>query len=114
MSRRRRPRWAGCRPCWTLMSWRPGCRGAWPRWRWTRRWQPGSPRARQARRTAAGRASGAASRRPARPAVGVDGKERKLAKAAGKKKVHLLGAVTHGTGLVIGQDKVAKAGKANE
>jgi len=51
---------------------------------------------------------------PARPAVGVDGKERKLAKAAGKKKVHLLGAVTHGTGLVIGQDKVAKAGKANE
>jgi len=52
--------------------------------------------------------------RPARPAVGVDGKERKLAKAGGKKKVHLLGAVTHGTGLVIGQDKVAKAGKANE
>jgi predicted transposase YbfD/YdcC len=51
---------------------------------------------------------------PARPAVGVDGKERKLAKAGGKKKVHLLGAITHGTGLVIGQDKVAKAGKANE
>jgi predicted transposase YbfD/YdcC len=52
--------------------------------------------------------------RPARPAVGVDGKERKLAKAGGKKKVHLLGAITHGTGLVISQDKVAKAGKANE
>ena len=52
--------------------------------------------------------------RPARPAVGVDGKERKLAKAGGKKKVHLLGAVTHVTGLVIGQDKVAKSGKANE
>ncbi len=52
--------------------------------------------------------------RPARPAVGVDGKERKLAKAGGKKKVHLLGAVTHVTRLVIGQDKVAKAGKANE
>ena len=52
--------------------------------------------------------------RPAGPAVGVDGKERKLAKAGGKKKVHLLGAVTHGTGLVIGQDKVAKSGKANE
>jgi predicted transposase YbfD/YdcC len=52
--------------------------------------------------------------RPARCAVGVDGKERKLAKAGGKKKVHLLGAVTHVTGLVIGQDKVAKAGKANE
>jgi predicted transposase YbfD/YdcC len=52
--------------------------------------------------------------RPARPAVGVDGKERKLAKAGGKKKVHLLGAITHVTGLVIGQDKVAKAGKANE
>jgi predicted transposase YbfD/YdcC len=52
--------------------------------------------------------------RPARPAVAVDGKERKLAKAGGKTKVHLLGAVTHVTGLVIGQDKVAKAGKANE
>ena len=51
---------------------------------------------------------------PARPAVAVDGKERKLAKAGGKKKVHLLAAVTHVPGLVIGQDKVAKAGKANE
>ena len=51
---------------------------------------------------------------PARPAVAVDGKERKLAKAAGKAKVHLLAAVTHVTGLVIGQDRVAKAGKANE
>jgi predicted transposase YbfD/YdcC len=51
---------------------------------------------------------------PARPAVAVDGKERKLAKAAGKAKVHLLGAITHVTGLVIGQDKVAKSGKANE
>ena len=51
---------------------------------------------------------------PARVAVAVDGKERKLAKAGGKKKVHLLGAVTHVTGLVIGQDKVAKSGKANE
>jgi predicted transposase YbfD/YdcC len=51
---------------------------------------------------------------PARPAVGVDGKERKLAKAGGKKKVHLLGAITHVTGLVIGQDKVAKAGKAGK
>jgi predicted transposase YbfD/YdcC len=47
-------------------------------------------------------------------AVAVDGKERKLAKVGGKKKVHLLGAVTHGAGLVIGQDRVAKAGKANE
>ena len=47
--------------------------------------------------------------RPVRPAAGVDGKERKLAKAGGKKKVHLLGVITHGTGLVIGQDKVAKA-----
>ncbi len=44
----------------------------------------------------------------------MDGKERKLAKAGGGTKVHLLGAVTHVTGLVIGQDKVAKAGKANE
>lgn len=51
---------------------------------------------------------------PGRPAVAVDGKERKLAKAGGKAKVHLLGAVTHVTGLVIGQDKVAKSGKANE
>ena len=51
---------------------------------------------------------------PARPAVAVDGKERKLAKAGGKKKVHLLAAVTHVPGLVIAQDKVAKAGKANE
>ena len=32
---------------------------------------------------------------PGRPAVAVDGKERKLAKAGGKKKVHLLAAVTH-------------------
>jgi predicted transposase YbfD/YdcC len=51
---------------------------------------------------------------PARPAVAVDGKERKLAKAGGKKKVHLLAAVTHVPGLVIAQDRVAKAGKANE
>jgi predicted transposase YbfD/YdcC len=51
---------------------------------------------------------------PARRAVAVDGKERKLAKAAGKAKVHLLAAVTHVAGLVIGQDKVAKSGKANE
>jgi hypothetical protein len=58
--------------------------------------------------------TGDPAHRPARPAVGVDGKERKLAKAGGKKKVHLLGAITHVTGLVIGQDRVAKAGKANE
>jgi predicted transposase YbfD/YdcC len=51
---------------------------------------------------------------PARQAVAVDGKERKLAKAGRKAKVHLLAAVTHVTGLVIGQDKVAKSGKANE
>ena len=58
--------------------------------------------------------TGDPAHRPARPGVGVDGKERKLAKAGGNKKVHLLGAITHVTGLVIGQDKVAKAGKANE
>ena len=58
--------------------------------------------------------TGDPAHRPARPAVGVDGKERRLAKAGGKKKVHPLGAVTHVTGLVIGQDKAAKAGKANE
>ncbi|MGH3122602.1 MAG: hypothetical protein ACRDND_16470, partial [Streptosporangiaceae bacterium] len=51
---------------------------------------------------------------PARHAVAVDGKERKGAKAGGKKKVHLLAAVTHTPGIVIAQDKVAKAGKANE
>ena len=51
---------------------------------------------------------------PARRAVAVDGKERKLAKAGGRKKVHLLAAVTHVPGLVIAQDKVAKSGKANE
>ena len=51
---------------------------------------------------------------PARRAVAVDGKERKGAKAGGKKKVHLLAAVTHTPGIVIGQDKVAKTGKASE
>ncbi len=51
---------------------------------------------------------------PARRAVAVDGRERKLAKAGGQKKVHLLAAVTHVPGLVIAQDKVAKSGKANE
>jgi predicted transposase YbfD/YdcC len=58
--------------------------------------------------------TGDPAHRPARPAVAVDGKERRLAKAGGKKKVHLLGAVTHVTGLVIGQDRVARSGKANE
>ena len=51
---------------------------------------------------------------PARQGLAVDGKERKLAKAGGKKKVHLLAAVTHVPGLVIAQDRVAKNGKANE
>ena len=51
---------------------------------------------------------------PARQGVAVDGKERKLAKAGGNRKVHLLAAVTHIPGLVIAQDRVAKAGKANE
>ena len=51
---------------------------------------------------------------PARQGLAVDGKERKLAKAGGKKKVHLLAAVTHVPGLVIAQDKAAKSGKANE
>ena len=46
--------------------------------------------------------------------MAVDGKERKLAKAGGRKKVHLLAAVTHVPGLVIAQNKVAKSGKANE
>jgi len=51
---------------------------------------------------------------PARQGVAVDGKERKGAKSGGKKKVHLLAAVTHVPGLVIAQDRVAKSGKANE
>ena len=51
---------------------------------------------------------------PARQGVAVDGKERKGAKAGGNRKVHLLAAVTHVPGIVIAQDKVAKAGKANE
>jgi predicted transposase YbfD/YdcC len=51
---------------------------------------------------------------PARQAVAVDGKERKNAKAAGKPKVHMVAAVTHVTGAVLAQDKVAKRGKANE
>ncbi|HUZ37997.1 MAG TPA: ISAs1 family transposase, partial [Streptosporangiaceae bacterium] len=51
---------------------------------------------------------------PARHAVAADGKERKGAKAGGNKKVRLLAAVTHTPGIVIAQDRVAKAGKANE
>ena len=51
---------------------------------------------------------------PARQGVAVDGKERKGAKSGGRKKVHLLAAVTHIPGIVIAQDKVAKSGKANE
>ncbi len=51
---------------------------------------------------------------PARQGVAVDGKERKGAKKGGQKKVHLLAAVTHVPGIVIAQDRVAKAGKANE
>jgi predicted transposase YbfD/YdcC len=51
---------------------------------------------------------------PPRQAVAVDGKERKGAKAGQNKKVHLLAAVTHVPGIVIAQDRIAKAGKANE
>jgi hypothetical protein len=51
---------------------------------------------------------------PARQGVAVDGKERKGAKAGGGKKAHFLAAVTHVPGIVIAQDRVAKAGKANE
>ncbi|MGH3199300.1 MAG: ISAs1 family transposase [Streptosporangiaceae bacterium] len=51
---------------------------------------------------------------PARQGVAVDGKERKGAKAGQNRKVHLLAAVTHVPGIVIAQDRVAKAGKANE
>jgi hypothetical protein len=51
---------------------------------------------------------------PARHGVAVDGKERKGAKKDGNKKVHLLAAVTHVPGIVIAQDRIPKAGKANE
>lgn len=50
----------------------------------------------------------------ARHGVAVDGKERKNAKTAGNKKVHLLAAITHVPGIVVSQDRVAKDGKANE
>lgn len=52
--------------------------------------------------------------RPARVALAVDGKERKLAKASAKTKVHLLGALVHHLGALIGQDRVAKTEKTNE
>ncbi|MCA1675838.1 MAG: ISAs1 family transposase, partial [Actinobacteria bacterium] len=52
--------------------------------------------------------------RPARVALAVDGKERKLAKAGAKTKVHLLGALVHHLGALIGQDRVAKTEKTNE
>jgi predicted transposase YbfD/YdcC len=58
--------------------------------------------------------TGGPHHRPALRAVAVDGKERKLAKAGGKQKVHLLAAVSHHAGAVISQDRVARAGKANE
>lgn len=52
--------------------------------------------------------------RPARVALAVDGKERRLAKAGAKTKVHLLGALVHHLGALIGQDRVAKTEKTNE
>ena len=59
-------------------------------------------------------ACGAPGHVPARQGIAVDGKERKGAKYGQNKKVHLLAAVTHVPGIVIAQDRVAKAGKANE
>jgi Transposase DDE domain len=52
--------------------------------------------------------------RPARTGIAVDGKERRGARRGRGRKVHLLGAVVHFTGLVVGQERVARAGKANE
>jgi len=125
----------GCRRAWRPRRWTRGSRAGSPRaaagkaagggTKKRRRKPPAGEALRQARadgwvRAAPGHpwldpaVTGDPAHCPARPAVAVDGKERKLAKAGGKKKVHLLGAVTHVTGLVIGQDKVAKAGKANE
>lgn len=57
---------------------------------------------------------GDSAHRPARVALAVDGKERKLAKAGGKTKVHLLGALVHHLGALISQDRVAKTEKTNE
>ncbi|HET9973941.1 MAG TPA: hypothetical protein VFQ68_37310, partial [Streptosporangiaceae bacterium] len=86
--------------------------------------RPRSPSGRNARTSGSGRTrlipgwippyAGIPGHVPARQGVAVDGKERKGAKAGQNKKVHLLAAVTHAPGIVIGQDRVAKAGKANE
>jgi hypothetical protein len=51
---------------------------------------------------------------PGRRAAAVHGKEQELARVGGNREVHLLAAVTHAPGLVIAQDRVAKAGKTNE
>ena len=51
---------------------------------------------------------------PARQGVAAGGKERKGAKAGGRKKVHLLAAVTRVPGIVIAQGKAAQSGKAGE
>lgn len=63
----------------------------------------GGCRPRRATRGATPRLTGAPGHVPSRPAVAADGKERKHAKAGGKTKVHLLAAITHVTGMVIGQ-----------
>ncbi len=51
---------------------------------------------------------------PLRPAVAVDGKERRGARAGGNGKVLLLAAVTHVPGIVIAQDRVVGPAKAGE
>lgn len=51
---------------------------------------------------------------PLRPAIAVDGKERRGARAGGNGKVLLLAAVTHVPGIVIAQDRVAGPAKAGE
>jgi predicted transposase YbfD/YdcC len=52
--------------------------------------------------------------RPARAGLGVDGKERRGARKGGRRKVHLLAALVHHTGLVVGREAVARSRKANE
>jgi len=58
--------------------------------------------------------TGDPAHRPARCAVGVDGKAPPSPRPAGRPRCTCWAPSPHVTGLVIGQDRVAKAGKANE
>ena len=149
MSRRPRPRWAGCRPCWTLMSWRRADGVG---------WRPAAldPQlaARIAARAAAGKEAGGGKKKrrrkppaaealretradgwvraapghpgwirpsPVIPATARPGprwawtaRNASSPRPAGRRRCTCWARSPMCTGLVIGQDKVAKAGKANE